>query len=819
MIRLHLFGPVELRADDGHPLAGGVLQPKRSAILAYLAVCPSRRARRDTLLALFWPELDDARGRKALNQSLHYLRGILGDDALVSYGDEQVGLSPDRVWSDAVAFDEAMAGGRLDEALDLHRADFLQGLFLPDLVEFERWVEEERQRRRRAATEAAWTLADRAADVDSTEALRRAREAMAWGDEGDERGLRRILLLHDRFGDRAGALRVYEEFARRLEEEWEVAPAPETRAVVEAIRARSTVNDGLEGADAQAIGPARSMRAPPSAGTRRSRFRWALTGALAGAAGITWFLGSLAATGGGRADTDGLPEVTLGSSTTTVPSALEAFREGERHRRSGRFTAATEALRRAVDGDTTFALAYLRLSQAANWSGAAQLATWANEGATRHAVRLDPDARRHAEAWSLYLAGQAIRAETLYREIVRDDPEDVEAWARLAEIAYHWAPMWGAPPEAATPTWETVARLDPRNVAATVHLARLAARRGDSASVRASEARMRGLDVDGSRVLEVEALRAFGFGSPADRERAAAALSTMELPVRGEVVAEVAASTPYLEGVGDLLIPALRVGRSFTNWQAGELALAAGAFLAEGRRARADAVLDSAAVLEPLRALEYRAAAAAVPLPVTPVNEVLRLREALRASSALPGSEYYMARVWRLYLEGLLSARAGDTEGAGRAVASLGGVAASPADDEERAFAEWFARLIRAEGLRAEGRPAEALALLGEPGLEPDLRLPRVWSQHRAHDRFLRAELLEATGRFREALAWYATFPDPTAFDLPWTLAAVAARARMHGRLGEEDDVRRLSRRLERVLRASDPGVRETVLEAAGLPR
>src|SRR5438046_2053529 len=54
----------------------------------------------------------------------------------------------------------------------------------------------------------------------------------AWNDE---RVLRRALAMLDRIGDRAGAVKLYEEFAARLRTDLDVEPSPETSALVKAI--------------------------------------------------------------------------------------------------------------------------------------------------------------------------------------------------------------------------------------------------------------------------------------------------------------------------------------------------------------------------------------------------------------------------------------------------------------------------------------------------------------------------------------------------------------------------------------------------------
>ena len=60
MIELRTLGAVDLKGADGRAVRSILAQPKRLALLAYLAV-HTAGARRDSVVALFWPELDGAR--------------------------------------------------------------------------------------------------------------------------------------------------------------------------------------------------------------------------------------------------------------------------------------------------------------------------------------------------------------------------------------------------------------------------------------------------------------------------------------------------------------------------------------------------------------------------------------------------------------------------------------------------------------------------------------------------------------------------------------------------------------------------------------
>ena len=238
MLQLRVLGSTDLRVGDGGELPAVLRQPKRTALLTYLAAaCPRGFHRRDTLLALFWPEHDAAHARDALNSALRFLRREVGPDVLPSRGAEEVGLAPGQVWCDAVAFDAALREGRPQEALVLYRGDLLAGFHIAGAPEFERWLDGERARLRRGAADAAQALAEaRERDGDAAAAASWGRRAMELAP-ADETAVRRLLLLLERLGDRGGALRAYDAFAAELRREYEVEPAAETRALATRLRA------------------------------------------------------------------------------------------------------------------------------------------------------------------------------------------------------------------------------------------------------------------------------------------------------------------------------------------------------------------------------------------------------------------------------------------------------------------------------------------------------------------------------------------------------------------------------------------------------
>jgi serine/threonine-protein kinase len=237
--RLELLGRIDLRSADGTELRTVLAQPKRFALLAYLALHTAAGAvRRDKLLSLFWPEMDQEHARKALNKSVHFLRQELGEGAIVSREGDQLAVAPECVSCDAVEFTRAIEQHDEALALDLYRGDLLPAFYVQDAPEFERWLEEARTRLKRLAARASHALAERRErEGQATAAVSFARRAVDL-TSADERTFRKLLELLDRLGDREGALHAYAQFERRIAAELDAAPAAETQALVARIRAR-----------------------------------------------------------------------------------------------------------------------------------------------------------------------------------------------------------------------------------------------------------------------------------------------------------------------------------------------------------------------------------------------------------------------------------------------------------------------------------------------------------------------------------------------------------------------------------------------------
>ncbi|HEX8393091.1 MAG TPA: BTAD domain-containing putative transcriptional regulator [Longimicrobium sp.] len=235
-LQLRAFGGCVVLRADGEPVP--VTQPKRLALLAYLALArPAGMHRRDTLLGLLWPEMDDARARAALRQAVHHLRLGLGEGVIATRGAHELGVDDALLRSDVRGFESALAAGRPAEALERYAGPLLAGLYVDGGGAFDEWLQGERERLRRAAEDAAWTLAAQCTGAGNRDEAARWARCAAELAPYDEGALRRCMAAMADAGQASGALRLYRGFADRLRAELDVAPSAETRAAADALAA------------------------------------------------------------------------------------------------------------------------------------------------------------------------------------------------------------------------------------------------------------------------------------------------------------------------------------------------------------------------------------------------------------------------------------------------------------------------------------------------------------------------------------------------------------------------------------------------------
>jgi DNA-binding SARP family transcriptional activator/predicted esterase len=258
MYRLTLFGGLKLEGPDS-PLTGRIAQRRQLALLALLAGTRDRPLPRELAVGLLWPESPEHRARARLSDALYVIRQEVGEDAVRTLGDALV-LDPEVVWSDVVAFEEASAAGRWEEAVELYRGPFLEGFHPSEERAFERWVDEERRRhadRYREGLEALARAADAAGDASAAVPWWRRRAA---AEPTNSRVAVELMNALAAAGNVPGALQHARIHEVLLWEELELALPPEVRSLAEDLAAGGAtapvrIPDPGRSASGRTVGP------------------------------------------------------------------------------------------------------------------------------------------------------------------------------------------------------------------------------------------------------------------------------------------------------------------------------------------------------------------------------------------------------------------------------------------------------------------------------------------------------------------------------------------------------------------------------------
>ncbi len=219
--RLSTLGGLGLHIG-GRPTSGPAAQPRRLALLAVVAASHPRGITRDKVLGLLWPDADGERGRHALQQSLHVLRRELGAESVV--GGVTLQLDVGTVSSDIAEFLDAVERGDHAGAVAAYRGPFLDGVFLDDAPEFERWLDRERDRFARLHIRALEALAVEAAQHGDARALIRWREQLVLAEPADARYVLALIEALVAAGDVPAARRAGQRYQAHMRDDLELPP-------------------------------------------------------------------------------------------------------------------------------------------------------------------------------------------------------------------------------------------------------------------------------------------------------------------------------------------------------------------------------------------------------------------------------------------------------------------------------------------------------------------------------------------------------------------------------------------------------------------
>ncbi|MGB5674293.1 MAG: tetratricopeptide repeat protein [Gemmatimonadota bacterium] len=490
--------------------------------------------------------------------------------------------------------------------------------------------------------------------------------------------------------------------------------------------------------------------------------------------------------------------VQLARLTTASVEALKAYLEGESHYRRSDFVAAIEAYQRAVDTDSTFAMAHYRLSKSYGWERGDGTEGGHAETALRLADRLPERERTLVEANVAFLDGRVHDVIRTMEEAVRRHPDDVEAWFLLGDTYYHIGDQALVDRLAESErAFGRALALDPSLGPTHIHLIANAFELGDSSLVRQRLDDYRRYSGESPTMRANELAFDLAFGDPPTRDAALAALDTISFQDRN-AFATVPASLLHptmLELRAEVTQRRLATGIGDDN-----LEFLAAIGLAEtavdrGRwddfqAASADPRMNQAREFE-----TYRAWLAGLAVPDSIVEQELTLTPADTLSDGRNLAGVFLAAEL---------GRAAEVESN---VDRWRALAAIDLEEGNEEFAEtgiWLADMVEARLQWSTGDPEGALARLeplqreatGWQFLTPLNEIQRMWL----------ADLNLELGRRSEAETYYRSLT-------PWA-RAVLALARLRDEAGDLDEAAQYYAWFIEMWKDADPELQPQVQEA-----
>jgi TolB-like protein/Flp pilus assembly protein TadD len=255
---LRLLGGFELQWSDGRESAP--LGRKVRALLACLALPAGKAWPREKLMALLWSDRGEEQARASLRQALAELRRCLGEPSPLQASRDTITLDPAMISVDAVVFEQLAKADNIGEAAALYLGPLLDGHGVHD-DGFEEWLRIERTRLHHLAISTLDRYANAARGDKAIDTAQRLLQL----DPLREASHRLLMRLYAGAGQRAEALRQYQQCRDLLHRELKTSPEAETERLHREILDEPVAPGGGAGAAADA----RAADGRPSIAVRR----------------------------------------------------------------------------------------------------------------------------------------------------------------------------------------------------------------------------------------------------------------------------------------------------------------------------------------------------------------------------------------------------------------------------------------------------------------------------------------------------------------------------------------------------------------------
>ncbi|MEP6621719.1 MAG: BTAD domain-containing putative transcriptional regulator [bacterium] len=430
----------------------------------------------------------------------------------------------------------------------------------------------------------------------------------------------------------------------------------------------------------------------------------------------------------------------LSGGTVSMP-ALKAFLSGERALRAWQLNEAIASYREAVQIDSSYAMAWYRLSFALAWTKEGDGGAAARAMTSRLASQLPPRQALLVSALEARAAGDYANAERGLVTLVQRYSDDADPWAELGEFRMHVGPFRGQPTtDAEAPLARALVLDSVGHPEVRYHLAQLALERGDIARARALVAPLLASADRSDRTVGLLRLAmALSGGLPADTATLVRLLREMA-PRDAATIARIAVFSVGVTPLARAVVESLSVTPDSRDHQRVGLALAQEMAVARERWSDVVTIGASLAAMDSVAAADAWSTVASSLDAVIPAAEWRRAGDVLERASVRDTSPLGLRR----RLSALkLAARGGDESGYARRLSGLVHRGRAPG---------WFAaelNVVQALHADAAGDTMGVQRALDAVGAAIESPTGRL----------LRARSLERSGQLEAASRWYLSAP------------------------------------------------------------
>ena len=237
-LRINTLGRFEILSTELAPKRSRKAQQKPLQMLKALIAFGGKNASKGGLVDILWPDSEGDTANQSFATTLHRLRKLVGNKNAINLHESLISLDPEICWLDTWAFeslvDEASvvpneALGKLEKAVSIYRGHFLPA------DDGEPWTASTRERLRSKflrSVEKLCHLYEQQGEIErAVDCYHSALEV----DDLSEKLYRNLMTCHNKLGQKADAVSVYNRCCRVFSAALGVGPSEETEAVYRAI--------------------------------------------------------------------------------------------------------------------------------------------------------------------------------------------------------------------------------------------------------------------------------------------------------------------------------------------------------------------------------------------------------------------------------------------------------------------------------------------------------------------------------------------------------------------------------------------------------